>query len=184
MHYYGWMSAEKAHTKNLKTRFVWETKRTKQWSSVFHSPYCFFFNIKLLLTILYFKNHWNVINLQCCVSLSLQQSESVKHIHISTLFKFIFRYVTLQSKYWVELYVVYERSLLFICFIYSMVHMLIKIFLTLNALLIISLLFTIVTLFLLHQKFICILVLDCTHKWYHMAIVFLSLIYFTQYDNL
>ena len=45
-----------------------------------------------------------------------------------------------------------------------MVHMLIQIFLTPNALLIISLLFISVTLFLLHQKFICTLVLDCTHK--------------------
>ena len=41
--------------------------------------------------------YWSVVDLQCCVSVSVQQSESVIHIHISTLVSILFPYRSLQS---------------------------------------------------------------------------------------
>ena len=51
----------------------------------------------------------------------VQQSESVIHIHISTVFYILFPYRPLE--YWVEFPVLYIRSLLVICFIYCSVYM-------------------------------------------------------------
>ena len=34
----------------------------------------------------FFKNDWSIVDLQCCIIFSVQQSESVIHIHICILF--------------------------------------------------------------------------------------------------
>ena len=44
-----------------------------------------------------FNFYWSIVDLQCCVSFRYTQSVSVIHIHISTLFKIIFPYESLQS---------------------------------------------------------------------------------------
>ena len=41
--------------------------------------------------------YWSIVDLQCCVVSAVQQSESVIHIHISTLLKILFSYRSLQS---------------------------------------------------------------------------------------
>ena len=41
--------------------------------------------------------YWSIVDLQRCVSFRYMQSVSVIHIHISTLFKIIFPYESLQS---------------------------------------------------------------------------------------
>ena len=61
------------------------------------------------------KYYWSVVDLQCCVLVSgIQQSESVKYI--STLFKILFPYRSLQS---IEFPVLYSRSLFVIYFMYN-----------------------------------------------------------------
>ena len=51
---------------------------------------------------------------------SFQQSESVLHIHMSTLFLLLFLYRPLQSIEWNSLDCIYSRSLLVIYFIYGL----------------------------------------------------------------
>ena len=79
----------------------------------------------------------------------------------------------------------YSRSLLLFCFIYSSVYMSIP-----NSNLCLFLLVSQVCFlyvcdyFCFVNKFICTIFLDSTCKPYHMIFVFLSLTYFTWYDNL
>ena len=53
----------------------------------FKGPYMCTFLIFNLIFILY----WSIVDLKCCVSLGVQQSESVIHIHISILFQILSR---------------------------------------------------------------------------------------------
>ena len=46
----------------------------------------FFF---VILLIFKKKNHWSIVDLQCCDSFRLQHSESVIHIHIFILFQIL-----------------------------------------------------------------------------------------------
>ena len=41
--------------------------------------------------------YWNMVDLQCWLVSGVKQSESVIHIHISTLFQSLFPYRSLQS---------------------------------------------------------------------------------------
>ena len=49
------------------------------------------------LFFFFFNFYWSIVDLQCCFSSGVQQSESVIHIHISTLFQILFPYRSLQS---------------------------------------------------------------------------------------
>ena len=61
------------------------------------------------------KYYWRIVDLQCCVLVSgIQQTESVKHV--STLFKILFPYRSLQS---IEFPVLYSRSSLVMYVMYS-----------------------------------------------------------------
>ena len=49
-----------------------------------------FFNVVFIL-------YWNIGDLQCCVSFAVQQSDSVIHVHKSTLFQILSPYRLLQN---------------------------------------------------------------------------------------
>ena len=50
----------------------------------------------LMFTCL-FLTLWSIVDLQCCVSFTVQQGDSVMHSYISTLFQILFPYRSLQS---------------------------------------------------------------------------------------
>ena len=107
----------------------------------------------------------------------IQQSDSVIHIHVSILFQILFPFRLLQSIE--QSLVLYSRSLLVICFIYGSGYLWIpnSQFIPhplLSPLVTVSFFSMSMSLFLFY-KFICIIFLDSTYKWYHMIFVFLCL---------
>ena len=55
-------------------------------------PQLFFYvHLTFLIFNLIFILYWSIVDLKCCVSLGVQQSESVIHIHISILFQILSR---------------------------------------------------------------------------------------------
>ena len=119
---------------------------------------------------------WSIVNLQCCVSSGVQQSESVVRIHTYThtdiyIYIHSFLHFFSHTENWIKFPVLYSRSLLVIYFIYSSVYMSIPIshfispwlppvshkfvFYTCNS-------------FCFVNKVICTLLKNFTCKWYHI----------------
>jgi len=74
-----------------------------------------------MVIIFFFNIYWSIVGFQ---QSGVQQSESVIHLHISTLFFF---HIGI-AEYWLEFPVLYGKSFLVIYFIYSHLYMSIPIF--------------------------------------------------------
>ena len=80
------------------------------------------FCLKLVLFTLFFPSNWSVVDLQCYVSLCVQQSDSVVHVFTySSSHSFPSWFIT---GYCMWFPVLYSRTLLFICFTYSSLYLL------------------------------------------------------------
>ena len=75
----------------------------------------------LSISFVFFHFYWSIIDLNTVLASSVQQSESLIHTLTSTLLDSWPIYIV--TEYWEEFPVLYSRSLLVICFIYSSVHM-------------------------------------------------------------
>ena len=115
----------------------------------------------------------------------VQQSKSIMHIHIPTLFLCSFP-ISAITEYWVELHLLYSRC--FLSNLYIVVCICQSQFISPNLslpyypLVAISLFSTSVIFHFVH-KFICISFLHYTCKWFCMIFVLLCQTYITQDDN-
>ena len=95
-------------------KVMWRWSRDLKMLTLF---LCFFKkgNLKILL---FFNFYWSIVALQCCVSFTIQQSESATCMHISSLFWISFPFRSPQSTKW-EFPVLCSKVSLVIYFIHS-----------------------------------------------------------------
>ena len=160
----------------------------EQWSSQFlRLQLCIPVSGYFLIYVFFKINfYWCIVALQCCVSFwCTAKWISYTYMYMHYFLDFLPTYVT--TEHWVEFPVLYSRFSLVIYFIHSSVYMSIPIskFIPPPFLSLVSRICSLrLSLFLLANKFICIIFLDCTYKRYYMILIFLFLTYLTLYDSL